>query len=66
MPPMRWPLAFAFLTALIPTGALAQIAPPMEPTGPQTIHGYDSCEISVSPAATLLLPYFETDALSGR
>src|SRR6185369_6021463 len=29
--------------------------------GAATIHNDDSCDISVMPAATLLLPYFEVD-----
>src|ERR1043165_256198 len=29
--------------------------------GPATINNDDSCDISVLPAATLLLPYFEVD-----
>ncbi|MGK2857796.1 MAG: S8 family serine peptidase, partial [Thermoanaerobaculia bacterium] len=29
--------------------------------GPATLAGYDSCDVTVQPAATLLLPYFEVD-----
>jgi hypothetical protein len=29
--------------------------------GPDTVDNYESCDISVAPAATLLLPYFEVD-----
>ncbi|HEY0593922.1 MAG TPA: hypothetical protein VGF40_19275, partial [Thermoanaerobaculia bacterium] len=33
-------------------------------TGPGTTNNDDSCDISVMPAATLLLPYFEVDIAS--
>ncbi len=33
-------------------------------TGPSTTNNDDSCDISVMPAATLLLPYFEVDIAS--
>ncbi|MGK2857350.1 MAG: beta strand repeat-containing protein, partial [Thermoanaerobaculia bacterium] len=29
--------------------------------GPATLDGYESCDVTVQPAATLLLPYFEVD-----
>ena len=43
-----------------PNGAIAAF-----PSGsPRTIDNDDSCDIKVTPAATLLLPYFEVDLLS--
>ncbi|MCM2315475.1 MAG: hypothetical protein NDJ92_10035 [Thermoanaerobaculia bacterium] len=57
---MRKYLAFAVLMLVASVGAFAQL--PANPLlGPATISGYDSCDISTSPAATLLLPYFEVD-----
>src|SRR5258708_6993516 len=43
----------SFLLLLIATSAFG--------TSPSTVNNDDSCDVTVSPAATLLLPYFEVD-----
>jgi hypothetical protein len=45
---MKWSLLILFLSAAFPMPAM-------------TTNNNDSCDISVAPAATLLLPYFEVD-----
>ncbi|MGK2859513.1 MAG: DUF7507 domain-containing protein, partial [Thermoanaerobaculia bacterium] len=43
-------------------GALAAAPYPANAAlGPATLDGYESCDVTVQPAATLLLPYFEVD-----
>lgn len=50
-----------FSPTLVPvTGASGDYATGLA-TGPSTTNNDDSCDISVMPAATLLLPYFEVD-----
>lgn len=58
---MRKHLAFAVLMLVVAIGAFAQPYPANQLLGPSTLNGYESCDISTSPAATLLLPYFEVD-----
>jgi hypothetical protein len=46
----------SFLLLLIATSAFA--------ASPSTVNNDDSCDVTVAPAATLLLPYFEVDFLN--
>jgi hypothetical protein len=50
-------------TTAVVTGATGDYATGLL-TGPSTTNNDDSCDISVMPAATLLLPYFEVDIAS--
>jgi hypothetical protein len=66
-------LLVAMMTLLATTSAFAAVGSKVQPnatfqfgvggaaSGPTTTNNDDSCDISVAPAATLLLPYFEVD-----
>lgn len=58
---MKKNLLLTLIVALVATAAWAQPYPATPTNGPSTLNNYESCDISVAPAATLLLPYFEVD-----
>lgn len=57
----------AIMLVLAAGAAMAQPYPvdDVTPAGPNTISNMDSCDQTVSPAATLLLPYFEINPAAG-
>lgn len=54
----------ALLTALLLLSTIARAEGPFSSGGPVTIDNDASCDLSLLPAATLLLPYFEVDITS--
>src|SRR5882724_5265859 len=53
--------AFAAGSKLVAPNATFSFGTPGIASGPTTTNNDDACDISVAPAATLLLPYFEVD-----
>lgn len=53
--------AFAAVGSKVQSNATFQFGVGGAASGPTTTNNDDSCDISVAPAATLLLPYFEVD-----
>jgi hypothetical protein len=56
-------MTIRFLAILIISLALTVM--PLSAEGPRTLENNDSCDIALTPAATLLLPYFEVDLEHG-